>query len=92
MRRIGRTCKGAMTVATSGIILINCDAKSSKKVLRECKSHISGVTSAYLVDKKTSDAPDVIVNMDAKSKEEIVTATDVVVNMDGVRKVRYRIV
>ena len=69
MRRIGRTCKeGAMTVATSGIILINCDAKSSKKVLRECKSNISGVTSAYLVDKKTSDAPDVIVNMDAKSK------------------------
>ena len=34
MRRIGRTCKeGAMTVATSGIILITCDAKSSKKVL-----------------------------------------------------------
>jgi hypothetical protein len=82
-----------MTVANmSGVILVTCDGKRCQNIIKESKSQIRGVTSAYIVDKQTPDAPDVIINVDASSIEYIRAATQILVNMDGVQKVKYRIV
>ena len=72
-------------------LLVTCDDKRRQNIIKECKSQIKGVTSAYIVDKQTSDAPDVIINVDA-SREDIRAATQILVNMVGVQKVKYRIV
>jgi hypothetical protein len=75
----------------SGIILVTCDGKSSKYIIEQSKS-LSGVTNAYRVEKEAPDSPDVIINIDAKTREDILAAKETVLNMDGVRKVKYRIV
>jgi hypothetical protein len=87
----------AMTVANmSGIILVTCDDKSSKNIIKESKLKLGlvGVLSAYIVDKKAStpDAPNVVINVDAEDKEDIPKAANILLNMDGVQKVRYQIV
>jgi hypothetical protein len=76
---------------SGGIILVTCDGKSSNDVIKESKS-LSGVISAYIVDKKTPDAPDVIINMDTKYKDTILNATNILLTMHGVQKVKYQIV
>jgi hypothetical protein len=82
-----------MTVANkSGVILVTCDGKQRQNIIKECKSQINGVTSAYIVNKQRPDAPDVIINVDGMSREDILAATQIVFNMGGVKKVKYRIV
>jgi nitrate reductase NapAB chaperone NapD len=74
-----------MTAANmSGVILVTCDGKQCQNIIKETKSKIPGITSACIVDKERDDAPDVIINMDAASREDIREATQIVVNMDGV--------
>ncbi|MGC2575359.1 MAG: hypothetical protein WA364_27955 [Candidatus Nitrosopolaris sp.] len=82
-----------MTVENmSGVILVTCAGKQRQNIIKESKSQIRGVTSAYIVDKQTPDDPDIIINVDATSVEYIRAATQIVVNMDGVQKAKYRIV
>ena len=82
-----------MTVANkSGVILVTCDGKQRQNIIKESKSQIRGVTSAYIVNKQRPDAPDVIINVDGMSREDILAATQIVFNMGGVKKVKYRIV
>jgi hypothetical protein len=79
-----------MTVENmSGVILVTCAGKQRQNIIKESKSQIRGVTSAYIVDKQTPDDPDIIINVDASS---VRAATQIVVNMDGVQKAKYRIV
>lgn len=75
----------------SGIILVTCEDKSSKHIIQQCKS-LSGVTNAYRAEKEAPDSPDIIININAKTREDILATKETVLNMDGVQKIKYRIV
>ncbi len=80
------------TIASvSGVILVSCKDNACKNIIEIAKSRINGVTSAFRVEKKDSDSPDVIINIDAESKEQLLTVKDNVLNMKGVDKIKYRI-
>ena len=62
-----------------------------RRLLR-AKSQIKGVTDAFRVLKtKSSGDINVIINMDAVSKKQILDAKDDVLKLDGVKSIKYRI-
>lgn len=75
----------------SGVFLVTCDAKSRKNVVKESKLSIPGVTSAYIVDKKTPDEPEVIINLETASKDDFMKAANTLLGMVGVQKVNCKI-
>ena len=81
-----------MSVAnTSGVLLVTCDDKSCKNIIKESKSAIRGITSAYIVDKKTPDDPGVIINLETASKDDFMKAANTLLGMVGVQKVNCKI-
>jgi hypothetical protein len=72
--------------------MVSCEGSACKEVVKRAKSQIKGVTDAFPVQKtKSSGNIDVIINMDAESKEQILDAEDDVLKIDGVKSIKYRI-
>lgn len=75
----------------SGVILVSCDGNSCKDVIKRSKSEISGITSAFIVDKKTSEDPGVVINLDTVSEDDFMKAAKTLLEIGGVQKVNYKI-
>lgn len=76
----------------SGVIMVSCEGSACEEVVKRAKSQIKGVTDAFRVLKtKSSGDINVIINMDAKSKKQILNAKDDVLKLNGVKSIKYRI-
>lgn len=76
----------------SGVIMVSCEGSACEEVAKRAKSQIKGVTDAFRVLKtKSSGEINVIINMDAVSKKQILDAKDDVLKLDGVKSIKYRI-
>lgn len=59
-----------MSVTVSGSVRINCDKDACKKVIQQ-SDKIEWVTNAFMVDKKSENDPDVIVNVSGITEYKI---------------------
>lgn len=81
-----------VTQNVSGVILVTCEGNACKEVMKRAKLEINGVTDVFRVNEKRYDNADVIINMDVKTREQLIDAKDSVLNMNGVKSIKYRIV
>jgi len=71
------------------MIMVNCLNDACKNIMRHA-NEFDGFESAFMVDKRHSSIDaNLVINIGAESRDQVMEVKDRILNMDGVSSIKY---